>query len=79
MQFTEQPFLPVILGADITAYSHVRAFHEEYNIKSLVLSQKQAKIISESKLCENRVIDNLEREDVLIENLIKVGKEFEGK
>ena len=79
MTFTEQPFLPVILGADITAYSHVRAFHEEYNMKSLVLSQKQAKIISESKLCENRVIPVLENEDVLIENLIKVGKEFAGK
>ena len=79
MTFTEQPFLPVILGADITAYSHVRAFHEEYNMRSLVLSQLEAKIISESKLCENRVIPGLENEDVLIENLIKVGKEFYGK
>lgn len=79
MTFTEQPFLPVILGADITAYSHVRAFHEEYNMRSLVLSQLEAKIISESKLCENRVIPGLENEEVLIENLIKVGKEFAGK
>ena len=79
MKFNELEFMPVILGADITAYSLVRSFHEEYGIRSLVLSQKQAKIISESKLCENRVFSGLENADVLVEHLIEIGKEFQGK
>lgn len=79
MQFEEREFMPVILGADITAYSLARSFHEEYKIKSLVLSQKQAKIITESKIIENRVFDGLENADVLIKHLIEIGKEYEGK
>lgn len=79
MEFNEQDFLPVILGADITAYSLARSFHEEYNMKSLVVSKLQAKIISESKICENRVFDNLDKVDVLVDTLIKIGQEFEGK
>ena len=79
MEFKELEFLPVILGGDITAYSLVRSFHEEYGIRSLVVSQMEAKIISESRLCENRVFDGLENEDVLLEHLVEIGKEYEGK
>lgn len=79
MKFNELEFMPVILGADITAYSLVRSFHEQYGIKSLVLSRSQAKIISESKLVENRVFPDLEKKEVLLDTLLKIGKEFEGK
>lgn len=79
MRFNETEFLPVILGADITAYSHVRAFHEEYGIRSLVVSQRQAKIISESRLCENRVFPEIEDPVRLIERLVEIGREFKGK
>ncbi|MCD7827076.1 MAG: hypothetical protein LUG85_00855 [Clostridiales bacterium] len=79
MEFKEREFMPVILGADITAYSLARSFYEEYSIKSLVVSQKQAKIISESKIIENRVIPGLDDVNFLVEQLIKIGKEFKGK
>lgn len=79
MEFKETEFLPVILGADITAYSLARSFHEEYGIKSLVLSMLKAEIISRSHIIENRVIPGLERPEVLLEELIKVGREFAGK
>ncbi len=79
MEFKEQDFLPVILGADITAYSLVRSFHEEYNVKSLVVSRLEAKIISASKICENRVFAGLDDAEVLVDTLIQIGKEFEGK
>ena len=46
MQFEEREFLPVILGADITAYSLARSFHEEYRIKSLVLSMSEGGYIA---------------------------------
>ena len=79
MKLNEREFMPVILGADITCYSLVRTFHEEYGIKSLVISQRRARIISESKLVENRVIPGLDDEAYLVEKLVEIGKEFKGK
>ncbi len=79
MKFNEKEFVPVILGADITAYSLVRSFHEEYGIKSLVLSKLKANIISDSKICENRVFPDLEDSEALIGHLLDIGKEFDGK
>ena len=79
MKLVEREFMPVILGADITCYSLVRTFHEEYGIKSLVVSQRRARIISESKLVENRVIPGLDDEAYLVEKLVEIGKEFKGK
>ena len=79
MEYIEREFLPVILGADITAYSLVRSFYEEYKVKSLVLSRLDAKIISASKICDNRVYSKLEDADFLVETLIEIGKEFEDK
>ena len=55
MQFEEREFLPVILGADITAYSLARSFHEEYHIRSLVLSMSKGGYIANSDIIENRV------------------------
>lgn len=79
MHFEEREFLPVILGADITAYSLARSFHEEYNIKSLVLSMSEGGYIANSDIIENRIFPNLEKKEVLVERLLEIGKEFEGK
>lgn len=79
MKFNEECFSPVILGGDITAYSLVRSFHEKYNIKSLVMGLYPTKIIAESELVENRCFEHLDEADVLVEKLLEVGKEFEGK
>ncbi|MGN0554999.1 MAG: hypothetical protein ACI4LI_03775, partial [Candidatus Fimenecus sp.] len=79
MQFEEREFLPVILGADITAYSLARSFHEEYHIKSLVLSMSEGGYIANSDIIENRVFPGLEKKEVLVERLLEVGREFEGK
>lgn len=79
MKLEEREFLPVILGADFTAYSLARSFHEEYHIKSLVLSMKECQYIANSDIIENRVFPGLENKDTLIQTLIEVGKEFKGK
>lgn len=76
MKLNEEEFLAVILGADITAYSLARSFHEEYGIKSVVLSMRRAQIIAQSKIIDNRVYDRLDEESVLVERLLEVGKEF---
>ena len=64
MQFQEREFLPVILGADITAYSLARSFHEEYGIKSLVLSMSEGGYIANSDIIENRVFEGLEKKEI---------------
>ncbi|MBQ1552535.1 MAG: hypothetical protein IIZ66_03225 [Clostridia bacterium] len=79
MEIKELEFMPVILGGDITAYSLARSFHEQYSIKSLVVSQMEAKFIAYSKIIENRVIAGLENADVLIPALVSIGKEYEGR
>lgn len=79
MEFVDREFVPVILGADITAYSLVRSFYEEYKVKSIVVSRLQAKIISESKICENRVFAGLDDAEVLVDTLINLAKEFPEK
>ena len=79
MHFEEREFLPVILGADITAYSLARSFHEEYHIKSLVLSMSEGGYIANSDIIENRIFPGLEKKEVLVERLLEIGKGFEGK
>ena len=79
MKFEEREFLPVILGADITAYSLARSFHEEYHIKSLVLSMRKGGYIANSDIIENRIYPGLENKDVLIQRLLEVGEEFKGR
>ena len=79
MHFEEREFLPVILGADITAYSLARSFHEEYGIKSLVLSMAKGGYIANSDIIENRIFEGLEKKEVLVKHLLEVGEEFKGK
>ena len=79
MECKEKEFLPVILGADITAYSLARSFHEEYGIKSLVLSMAKGGYIANSDIIENRIFEGLEKKEVLLDVLLQVGKEFAGK
>jgi D-aspartate ligase len=48
--FIEHEFRPVILGADITAYSLVRTFYEAYAVKSLVVNMSDTPVIGYSDL-----------------------------
>jgi len=79
MKFQEKEFQPVILGADITAYSLARAFHEEYGIKSITLSMTKSGFVNSSAIIENRFYPELEKEENAVKALLETGKEFEGK
>lgn len=79
MQFKEREFLPVILGADFATYSLARSFHEEYGVKTLAVSMAATGYIQNSDIIENRVFENLDKKEVLVEKLTEIGKEFEGK
>ena len=79
MKFNDLPFVPIILGADITAYSLARSFHEEYGIKSITLSMTQKGYVPNSSFIENRYFPNLEKDEEAVKRLLEVGKEFEGR
>ena len=70
--------VPVILGSDILGYSYVRAFHETYDLrhKPIVLATQDVKYMTSSKLCECRIVDGVDEEDVLCEQLQVVGEEL---
>jgi len=76
MDFKEYEFLPVILGGDITAYSLVRSFYEEYQIKSLAVSMSKGGPVVMSGLCENLYYDNLESVEVLLPTLMEIGEKY---
>lgn len=76
---SSMPFMPVILGGDITAYSLARSFHEEYGTKVLVISLFKNGLNSYSSFIENRFEPNMEKNDVFVDTLQKIGKEFSDK
>lgn len=79
MQFEEYEFRPVILGGDITAYSLVRSFYEEYRLCSLVVNMSQGGPVSGSKLCQVLYYENLEDKEVLLRALREVGEKYGDK
>ena len=71
-------FLPVILGGDITAYSLARTFHEAYQIKSLVISQISSHLCADSSIIENRIVPDMENEEIFLKTLEHISHEFCG-
>lgn len=79
MKFKEYEFLPVILGGDITAYSLARSFHQEYQIKSLVLNMSNGGPIKGSHICEDVYREGLENKETLLKVLQEVGEQHRDK
>lgn len=48
----DQPFVPVIVGAHVGGYSLVRAFHEAYGVKSLVVTGATSWVTDNSAVLE---------------------------
>ncbi|MCL1841683.1 MAG: hypothetical protein FWF75_08070, partial [Propionibacteriaceae bacterium] len=70
---------PVILGADIAAYSLARAFHEAYGLTSVALSQADIKFTSSSRFIDHRTVPGIESEQTLLATLHAVAEEFAGR
>ena len=73
--------VPVILGADILAYSYVRSFNETYSLvnKPIVLTTQDVKIVSSSNLCEYHMVEGVDQDEVLIEYLSNLGRDLAAK
>ena len=69
-------FIPILLASDINVYSMARAFHEEYNIKSIVLARLTSGVINHSKIIDFRKVDNLDETDVFLKTLNNLYEEL---
>lgn len=79
MEFVDREFRPVILGADITAYSLMRTFYEEYKVKSILVNMSENSPISESSMCDTYSFDKLEDKEVFLSALKEVGEKHKDK
>lgn len=48
----DQPFVPVVVGAHVGGYSLVRAFHEAYGVRSLVVTGATSWVVENSAILE---------------------------
>jgi D-aspartate ligase len=70
-------FHPVILGADIGVYALARAFHEQYQIRSIVVSLTVTGPVADSSILENVVLGADASPDQMIAALRGIAKRFD--
>lgn len=61
-----QPFVPVILGGDIGAYSLAREFHEAYGVVSVVVPSVLTGLVRFSSILETRVFADQDNEEAFL-------------
>ncbi|MDT0213085.1 hypothetical protein Q9R29_04230 [Rothia sp. ARF10] len=66
----DQPFVPVIVGAHVGGYSLVRAFHEAYAVRSLVVTGATSWVVENSAILEVVSCPDAHDPDVLAETLL---------
>lgn len=66
---------PVILGSDFCCYSYIRCFWEAYGAKPIVLASADIKSVR-SRFCDYRVIPGIDRAEVCLPELERLGDEL---
>lgn len=72
----EVNFIPILLASDINVYSMARAFHEEYNVKSIVLARLNSGVINHSKIIDFRLSPKLDETDYFLDEMNKLYEEL---
>ena len=70
-------FQPVILGADIGVYALARSFHEQYGVRSIVLSLTVTGPVADSTIIENVVLGPDATPEQMIAALQAVAERFD--
>lgn len=66
----DQPLVPVVVGAHVGGYSLVRAFHEAYAVRSLVVTGATSWVVENSAILEVVHCPDAHDPDVLAETLL---------
>ena len=69
---------PVILGADIGVYALARAFHEEYGVRSVVVSGAALGPVAHSRILDNVLVADGHDPRQLVDALLRVAAEHAG-
>lgn len=72
-------FQPIILGSDENAYAVARAFHEEYGIKSVVVTENGMLATMHSKIVEIINMENIEDPSTFVNKMNNLRKQIESK
>lgn len=78
IKLLKQPFIPVILGANIGVYSTARAFHEAYGTKSISISRELTGPIKNSVILQPIIEPNMENEFRLLDCLNQIMQSYPG-
>jgi len=74
---TKHPFIPVIIGTDINAYNMAISFHEEYNIKPILVGKEPLSFTSLSTITEKIELDvNFHEKETFLKLLKKVAEKY---
>ena len=79
MKFTDQPFVPLLLGGDINVYSMARAFHEAYGVKTVAYGLYPSGPCYGSAIIDYRVSANNASPEKVLENARHVSAQFPDK
>ncbi len=69
-------FIPVLLGADINAYSMARAFYEAYGVKSVVYGIYPASVCAGSRFIDYRVRPGNDSVEQVLANAVEVAGQW---
>lgn len=72
-------FLPVILGSDDNAYGMARSFHQEYGIKSIVVTKGRLLPTAHSKIVEKRLVPGFDDIDNFVCRLKSLAPELKDR
>lgn len=75
----EQPFVPLLLGADINVYSMARAFQEAYGLKTIAYGMYPSGPCYGSTIIDYRVSEHNDEPKQVLENVKHVAAEFPHK
>lgn len=74
---SNQPFIPIIIGTDINAYNMAISFHEEYNIKPILVGKEEMSFTKWSNIIEHiEIHSNLWDKTAFVEVLAQVAEKY---
>ncbi|SDM75193.1 D-aspartate ligase [Psychrobacillus sp. OK028] len=75
-----QPFIPIIIGTDMNAYNMAISFHEEYNIKPILVGKEEMSFTKLSSIIEHIEIQpNLWDKTAFVQVLTEVAQKYKVK